>query len=103
MFAILHALGMFIADLFKSRSRLEAENLLLRHPLNDPFICVRSYLPTGIRPFEGATKLRDQTDHPQHDPFNRMQFEQDVEEERCEKQPDEVCGEKINDRLEPAR
>jgi hypothetical protein len=34
MFAILHALGMFFADLFKSRSRLEAENLLLRHQLN---------------------------------------------------------------------
>ena len=30
MFAILHALGMFVADLFKSRCRLEAENLLLR-------------------------------------------------------------------------
>jgi len=28
-----HALGMFVADLFKSRSRLEAENLLLRHQL----------------------------------------------------------------------
>jgi hypothetical protein len=27
MFAILQALGMFVADLFKSRSRLEAENL----------------------------------------------------------------------------
>ena len=34
MIAILHALGMFIADLFKSRSRLEAENLFLRHQLN---------------------------------------------------------------------
>src|SRR5512132_934270 len=33
MFAILHALGMFVADLFKSRSRLEAENLFLRHQL----------------------------------------------------------------------
>ena len=33
MFAILHALGTFIADLFKSRSRLEAENLFLRHQL----------------------------------------------------------------------
>ena len=33
MLAILHALGMFVADLFKSRSRLEAENLLLRHQL----------------------------------------------------------------------
>src|ERR1039458_10035810 len=34
MFAILHALGMFVADLFKSRSRLEAGNLFLRHQLN---------------------------------------------------------------------
>ena len=33
MFAILHALGVFVADLFKSRCRLEAENLLLRHQL----------------------------------------------------------------------
>jgi hypothetical protein len=33
MFAILHALGMFVADLFKSQYRLEAENLLLRHQL----------------------------------------------------------------------
>jgi hypothetical protein len=34
MFAILRALGMFVADLFKSRSRLEAENLFLRHQLS---------------------------------------------------------------------
>jgi transposase InsO family protein len=34
MFSILHALGMFVADLFKSGSRLEAENLFLRHQLN---------------------------------------------------------------------
>jgi putative transposase len=34
MFAILRDLGMFIGDLFKSRSRLEAEILLLRHQLN---------------------------------------------------------------------
>src|SRR6478672_10781557 len=34
MFTILHALGMFVTDLFKSRSRLEAENLFLRHQLN---------------------------------------------------------------------
>jgi hypothetical protein len=33
MVAILHALRMFVADLFKSRCRLEAENLLLRHQL----------------------------------------------------------------------
>ncbi len=34
MFTILHAFGMFVADLFKSRYRLEAENLFLRHQLN---------------------------------------------------------------------
>jgi hypothetical protein len=34
MFAILHALGMFVVDLLKSRSRLEAENLFLRYQLN---------------------------------------------------------------------
>jgi len=34
MFAILRSLGMFVADLFKSRCRLEAENLFLRHQLN---------------------------------------------------------------------
>jgi hypothetical protein len=34
MFAILYALGMTVADLIKSRARLEAEILLLRHQLN---------------------------------------------------------------------
>ena len=34
MFVILHALGMFVADMFKSRCRLQAENLFLRHQLN---------------------------------------------------------------------
>ena len=34
MFVILRALGMLAVDLFKSRSRLEAENLFLRHQLN---------------------------------------------------------------------
>src|ERR1700675_2398313 len=34
MFAIVHALGMCVADLFKSRCRLEAENLFLRHQLS---------------------------------------------------------------------
>jgi hypothetical protein len=29
MLALLHSLGMFIVDLFKSRRRLEAENLFL--------------------------------------------------------------------------
>src|ERR1700693_3812996 len=31
MFAILHEFGRFVADMLKSRSRLEAENLFLRH------------------------------------------------------------------------
>ena len=34
MFAIRHALGKVLADLFKSRSRLEVEILFLRHQLN---------------------------------------------------------------------
>src|SRR5207245_1516339 len=34
MIAILHSLGMFVADLFKSRCRLEAENLFLSHQLS---------------------------------------------------------------------
>jgi hypothetical protein len=34
MLAILQSLGMFIIDVFKSRRRLEAENLLLRHQLS---------------------------------------------------------------------
>jgi hypothetical protein len=33
MLALLYAIGMFVADLFKSRSRLEAQNLFLRHQL----------------------------------------------------------------------
>jgi hypothetical protein len=34
MFAIFHLLATFIADLFKSRRRVEVENLFLRHQLN---------------------------------------------------------------------
>ena len=34
MFPILHALAIIVCDLFKSRSRLEVENLFLRHQLN---------------------------------------------------------------------
>jgi hypothetical protein len=37
MLAILYALGKLAVDLLKSRSRLEAENLLLRHQLNVVF------------------------------------------------------------------
>src|SRR5512147_3263034 len=42
MFAILHALGIFVASLLKSRWRLEAENMFLRHQLN---IALRSAPP----------------------------------------------------------
>ena len=34
MLAIIHLLATFVADLFKSRRRLEVENLFLRHQLN---------------------------------------------------------------------
>ncbi len=34
MLAIVHLLGTYVADLFRSRRRLEAENLFLRHQLN---------------------------------------------------------------------
>jgi hypothetical protein len=34
MIALVHLLGMYVADLFNSRRRLEVENLFLRHQLN---------------------------------------------------------------------
>ena len=34
MFRFLHALAIFVANLFKSRRRLETENIWLRHQLN---------------------------------------------------------------------
>jgi hypothetical protein len=34
MLVIVHLLGSYVADLFKSRRRLEVENLFLRHQLN---------------------------------------------------------------------
>ena len=34
MLAIVHPLGTYVANLFKSRRRLEVENLYLRHQLN---------------------------------------------------------------------
>jgi hypothetical protein len=42
MFAILYAVGLFVADLFKSWGRLQAENLFLRH---QPDIALRRALP----------------------------------------------------------
>jgi putative transposase len=45
MFAIFYALGTVVADLLKSRARLEAEILLLRHQLN---VALR-YAPPRVR------------------------------------------------------
>jgi hypothetical protein len=42
MLAIVHLLGTYVANLFKSRRRLEVENLFLRHQLN---IALRRRLP----------------------------------------------------------
>ena len=39
MLAVFHSLGMFIIDLFKSRRRLEAENLFLRDQLSIALRC----------------------------------------------------------------
>jgi hypothetical protein len=47
MFVILRALGKFVADMFKSRIRLEAENLFLRHQLNMLFCCIIEDKATG--------------------------------------------------------
>jgi hypothetical protein len=44
MFAILHALGMLVADLFKSRRRLETE-IFLRHADGKALCLDRNYLP----------------------------------------------------------
>jgi hypothetical protein len=43
---ILHLLVMFVADIFKSRRRLEAENLFFRHQLN---IALRRVPPGRLR------------------------------------------------------
>src|SRR3974390_2341857 len=45
MFSVLWAFANFVVDLFKSRKRLEAENLLLRHQLN---VALR-YAPRRLR------------------------------------------------------
>jgi hypothetical protein len=44
MLAILHLLGTFVLNLFKSRRRLEVENLFLRHQLN----CLEGCIATAF-------------------------------------------------------
>ena len=48
MLAILYALRKLAIDLLKSRSRLEAENLLLRHQLNLVFRIAAIPILTGL-------------------------------------------------------
>src|ERR1700738_3603495 len=54
MFAILHVLWIFVVDIFKSRRRLEAENLFLHHQLN---IAVRR-APPRLRLYGSDLKSR---------------------------------------------
>jgi hypothetical protein len=49
MLAILHLLLTLGADIFKSRRRFEAENLFLRHQLNDVTILVGCVKGRGAR------------------------------------------------------
>ena len=42
MLAILHLLGMFVADLFNGRCRFEAENLLLR--VGSTVVCAENFV-----------------------------------------------------------
>jgi hypothetical protein len=55
MFAILYTLGMFICDLLKSRCRLDAENLFLRHQLN---IALSPHSPDDILFFATLTAIQ---------------------------------------------
>jgi len=63
MFASLYALGTLIVDQFKSRRRLEAENLFLRHQLNVA-------VPAGVS--DGA--CFNFTLIPRHDPPTRIEL-----------------------------
>lgn len=53
MFAILYALGLFVADLFKLRGQRQAENLFLRHQLN---VALRQSLPRPRRSCDGIAQ-----------------------------------------------
>jgi hypothetical protein len=58
MFAILQALGMFVADTFKSGWRLEGENLFLRHPAQHRIeVCAASSSTVRGRP--GTARMYD--------------------------------------------
>ena len=58
MFAIIHLLAAFIADLFKPSRRLEVENLFLRHQLN---IALRGAQSGGIRDAMAPRRIIEST------------------------------------------
>jgi hypothetical protein len=66
MFAIIYLLGTFIADLLKSRRRLEVENLFLRHQLN---IILRRP-PQRLR-LRGSDRALSDGTRMNHDAMNR--------------------------------
>ena|SRR5947208_540507 len=73
MLAILHLLVMFVADIFKSRRRVEAESLFLRHQLN---IALRQAPPR--RRLRGAIEI-ESTHTIEIDSFvSRSQIDQSV-------------------------
>jgi hypothetical protein len=57
MLAIQQSLGTFIIDLFKSRRRLEAENLFLRHQLSIAARLVLRGPASALTQIEDATLL----------------------------------------------
>lgn len=52
MYSVLWAVAIFVANLFKSRRRLEAENLLLRHQLN----LALKHVPARLRRLHGVDR-----------------------------------------------
>jgi len=56
MLAVLHSIGMFVIDFFKSPRRLEAENLFLRHHLRAP----RRFRLRGSEHRSSSSKHNDQ-------------------------------------------
>jgi hypothetical protein len=68
MLTILHMLLIFVAGLFKSRSRLEAENLFLRHQLyialrraGLAFDCAAALLVWMVRLWPSLRRARKRT------------------------------------------
>src|SRR5262245_52825327 len=85
MLAIFYLIGTFVADLFRSRRRLEAENLFLRHQLN---IILRR-APHGLR-----LRTRSQSD------YQASQVELQQAQKNCRSAQDEL--QRVRTELEEA-